>query len=287
MAQIWQELRLCLGDLTDGIVKIKRVSGMNRNLHVDMWVCKDLGWSLLSTIRDRTKIRMEGWGTLAAIASRDEASSRSARVQGWRLALWQPWRERRMKPSKPQPDGPLRRRPPLPVGTYNINGFWSKMVEIGELLDEEAMAVLALQETLVTARHYPIHMNGYRSYASHAKEDFRGIAMLVSNKLASYEVPHGLHWMIHVKVFGYAGLSDPVHFINVYFKSGGNHRRTHKEQLQMVKKIVAKIIERDNDSKVVVLGNLNEPEKQLTHHLSMHADSGKNYLFPAHFVGNR
>ncbi|KAH9024656.1 Endonuclease/exonuclease/phosphatase [Lactarius deliciosus] len=226
-----------------------------------MWVRKDLGWSLLSTIRDQTKIRMEGWGTLAAIASRDEASS-----SRWRLALWQPWRERRMKPSKPQPDGPLR--------TYNINGFWSKMVEIGELLDKEAMAVLALQETLVTARHYPIHMNGYRSYASHAKEDFRGIAMLVSNKLASYEVPHGLHWMIHVKVFGYAGLSDPVHFINVYLKSGGNHCRTRKEQLQVVKKIVAKIIERDNDSKVVVLGDLNEPEKQLTHHLSMHADSG-------------
>ncbi|KAH9158465.1 Endonuclease/exonuclease/phosphatase [Lactarius sanguifluus] len=211
---------------------------------------------------------------------------RSAHVQGWRLALWQPWREQQMKPSKPQPDGLLCHRPPLPVGTYNINGFWSKMVEIGELLDDEAMAVLALQETLVTARHYPIHMDGYRAYASHAKEDFRGIAMLVSNKLASYEVPHGLPWMIHVKVFGYAGLSDPVHFINVYLKSGGNHCRTCKEQLQVVKKIVAKIIERDNESKVVVMGDLNEPEKQLIHHLSMHAESGKNYLFPAHFVGN-
>ncbi|KAH9051480.1 Endonuclease/exonuclease/phosphatase, partial [Lactarius vividus] len=293
-AQIWHELRLCLGNMADGIVKIKRVSGINQNLHVDMWVRKDLGFSLLSTIRNRTKIHMEGWGTLAMSAvmstestlmPRDEGCS--AHVQGWRLALWQSWRERRTKPSKPQPDGLLHRRPPLLVGTYNINGFWAKMVEVGELLDEEAMAVLALQETLVTARHYPIHMSGYRSYVPHAKEDFRGIAMLVSNKLASYEVPHGLHWMIHVKVFGYAGLLDPVHFINVYLKSGGNHHRTRKEQLQVVKKIVAKIIECDSKSKVVVMGDLNEPEKQLVHHLSINAESGKNYLFPAHFVGSR
>ncbi|KAH9032706.1 Endonuclease/exonuclease/phosphatase, partial [Lactarius pseudohatsudake] len=290
-AQIWHELRLCLGDMADGI-KIKHVSGINRNPHADMWVRKDLGWSLLSTICDRTKIHMEGWGsstndkeTESAPTPRDE--DRSTRVQGWRLALWQPWRERRMKPSKPQPDGPVRRRPPLPVGTYNINGFWSKIMEIGELLDNEAMAVLVIQETLVTARHYPIHMNGYRSFTSHAQEDFRGIAMLVSNRLASYEVPHGLHWMIHVKVFGYAGLSDPVHFINVYLKSGGNHRRTRKEQLQVVKKIVAKIIERDNESKVVVMGDLNEPEKQLVHHLNMNVEHGKNYLIPAHYVGSR
>ena len=306
-AQIWHELRACLGGMSDAIVKIKRVSGLNRHPHADLWVHKSLGSAFLSTIRARTKIRMTDWGTLAAAVYREEEAGshgsvidqedestppprddgRSVRVQGWRLALWQPWRERRMIPSKPELEGPLRRRPPLTVGTYNSNGFWSKIVEIGELLDEEAMAVLALQETLVSDRHYPLHMQGYRSYTSNAKEDFRGIATLVSNELSSFEVPHGLHWMIHVKVFGYAGLSSPVHFLNVYLKSGGNHRRTRKQQLQVVKKIVAKIIERDGASKVVVLGDLNEPEKQLLHHLNMHEGNSRNYLFPAHFVGNR
>ncbi|KAI9453802.1 Endonuclease/exonuclease/phosphatase, partial [Lactarius psammicola] len=293
-AQIWHELRACLGNMADSIVKIKRVSGLNRHPHADVWVRKSLGSAFLSTIRARTKIRMEDWASQSNLTDEEDESTsfprddgRSARVQGWRLALWQPWRERRMKPSKPESDRPLRRRPPLAVGTYNSNGFWSKVVEIGELLDEESMAVLALQETLVSARHYPIHMNGYRCFASNAKEDFRGIAMLVNNELAAYEVPHGLHWLIHVKVFRYAGLSSPVHFINAYLKSGGNHRRTRTAQLQVVKNIVAKIIERDSDSKVVVMGDLNEPEKQLLHHLNIHEGSRKNYLFPAHFVGNR
>ena len=82
--------------------------------------------------------------------------------------------------------------------------------------------------------------------------------MLVTNRLASYEVPHELHWLIHVKTFNYAGLSGPTHFINVYLKSGGNHHQTRKEQLQVVKCIVAKIFERDchePEQDFVTIGN--------------------------------
>jgi len=92
-------------------------------------------------------------------------------------------------------------------------------------LIEEKVAVLALQETLVGRAHYPIQMSGYRVYQSAAEEDFRGTAVLIDEKLASYEVPHGLNWLIHVKVFGYAGWSGPTHVLGVYLKSGGNHRR--------------------------------------------------------------
>ncbi|KAF8258018.1 hypothetical protein EI94DRAFT_1542645, partial [Lactarius quietus] len=176
----------------------------------------------------------------------------------WQLALWQPWWERRLKPTKPQLERPLRRLP-TSIVTYNSNGFWSKQVEIDELLVEENVAVLALQETLVSARHYPVHMHGYRAYVSNAKEDFRGIALLVDNRYASYEVPHGVHWLLHVKVFNYVGLEGLIHIINVYLKSGGNHRSTCREQLMVVKGIVAKIIECDADSRVVVLGDMNEP----------------------------
>jgi hypothetical protein len=305
--QIWEELRACLGDLSEGIVKLKRVSGLNRNPHADLWVRKDAGSSLLSCIRDRTRVRMADWGSLATTACRSKEvvtshldvkedgymstlsprdEGHSVRVQGWRLALWRPWRERRMKPSKPQPIRLLRGSLPTSIATYNANGYWSKVVEIGELLDKEYLTVLVLQETLVCTRHYPLQMQGYRAYVSHAKEDFRGIAMLVANRLASYEVPHGLHWLIHVKVFNYAGLKGPTHFINVYLKSGGNHRCTRREQLTVVKNIVAKILERDGDSKVVVLGDMNEPEKQIMHHLNTVGDR-RNYLAPACFVGSR
>jgi exonuclease III len=302
--EIWHEMRMCLGHILNSIVKIKRVSGLNRNPHADLWVRKDQGSSLLSLIRERTKIRMKDWGSLhsnarryfegsplsrettqdgeeSPQAPRDEG--RSSRVMQWRLALWQPWRERRMKPAKPQPIRPLR-RPPTSIVTFNVNGFHSKKVEIDDLLGDEDVAVLALQETLVTARHYPVHMPGYRAYTSNAKEDFRGIAVLVDNRYASYEVPHGVHWMLHVKVFNYAGLTGPIHFINVYLKSGGNHRRTRRDQLTVVKGIVAKILERDGNSKVVVLGDMNEPDKALVHHLNV-VGNMRNHLFPAHFVG--
>jgi hypothetical protein len=309
--QIWQELQACLGELADGIAKVKHVSGLNRNPHADVWVQKDVGSSLLSCICDRTRVCMVDWGSLATTARRskevvlpnsdvkqeeqtEEMLPRtlpprdegcSACVQGWRLALWQPWRERRTKPPQPQPHKLLLGCLPTSVVTYNANGYLSKVVEIEELLDEESVAVLALQETLVTVRHYPLQMQGYRAYTLPAKEDFCGIAMLVTNKLASYEVPHGLQWLIHVKVFNYTGLQGPIHFINVYLKSGGNHRQTRKEQLMVVKNIVAKILEKDSDRRVVVLGDMNEPEKQLIHHLSVVRDR-PNHLVPARLVGS-
>ena len=123
-----------------------------------------------------------------------------------------------MEPAKLTPPQMLQKNLTA-VATWNINGFWSKSNEVKDLLVMEKVAVLALQETLVGRTHYPIQMGGYRVYQSAVEEEFRGIAMLVDKRLASYEVPHGLNWMIHVKVFGYAGWSGPMHFFGVYLKS--------------------------------------------------------------------
>jgi hypothetical protein len=51
----------------------------------------------------------------------------------------------------------------------------------------------------------------------------------------------------------------------------------------VVKNIVAKILEHDGNAKMVVLGDMNEPEKQIVHHLNTVRDK-RNYLIPAHFV---
>jgi hypothetical protein len=48
----------------------------------------------------------------------------------------------------------------------------------------------------------------------------------------------------------------------------------------VVKNIVAKILEKDRDSRVVVLGDMNEPKKQLVHHLNVVGDR-HNHLVPA------
>ena len=84
------------------------------------------------------------------------------------------------------------------------------------------MAVLGLQETLAKKSHYIPKLQGYRCYMSPAEEGFREIAMFVDKRLASYEVPHGLKWLIHVKCFSYMGWQGPTHFFNIYLESSGN-----------------------------------------------------------------
>ncbi|KAI0289323.1 Endonuclease/exonuclease/phosphatase, partial [Multifurca ochricompacta] len=294
--QIWAELRHCLGNLSNSIVKIKRVTRLNRNPHADMWVRKDAGSSLVSVIRRQTRTRMAGFGEVAREACSEELSGEagmpaapssemlSTKVRHWRVALWQPWRERRMKRATlPQPI--LQRPQNRAIATWNINGFWSKLGFIQNFTVAEHVAILALQETLVSSWHYPVQLDGYRCYTSNAEEDFRGIALLVDNRLGSYEVPHGLSWLIHVKVFGYAGWSGPTHFFNVYLKSGGNHRSTRRVQLAALKDIINKVIERKGDSRIAVLGDFNEPVDKLAFHL----DQGNtlNVLSPAHMKGSR
>ena len=124
------------------------------------------------------------------------------------------------------------------ICTWNINGFWSKVQEVYNLVDKEKIVVIGLQETLARHNHYVPKLEGYRSYTSPAKEDFRGIATFINEKLASYEVPHGLRWLIHVKVFGYMGWQGPTHFLNIYLKSGGNYRKERSAALTEVKNIV-------------------------------------------------
>ena len=108
--------------------------------------------------------------------------------------------------------------------------------------------------------------------------------MLVDQSLASYEVPHGLRWLIHVKVFGYAGWSGPTHFINVYLKSGGNFRRSRGECLKTVKGIVHRILVRTPDARFVVLGDFNEDSDKVMKHLNTTEET--NDLTPAFIVGS-
>ena len=48
------ELHASLGDMGQVIAKINKVSGVNRNPHMDMWVQKDLAAALLSVICQQT-----------------------------------------------------------------------------------------------------------------------------------------------------------------------------------------------------------------------------------------
>jgi exonuclease III len=115
------------------------------------------------------------------------------------------------------------------VLTLNVNGFHSKKIQIAELLENERVAVCAIQETLVSATQYPPVLAGYNSYMVPWQEGFRGMAVLVDDRLASYEIPHGkeqlkgYRFLLHVKVSGLSALR-PIHFIGCYLPSGGSYR---------------------------------------------------------------
>jgi exonuclease III len=276
--QIWTELRASLGELARSIVKVKRVSGLNRKPHADLWVRKDSGAALVDVIRRQTRTRLWNVSKIVTEAERLHRTTfpsldrrgpelRKSEVLQWRIALWQPWRERRMEPARNNPPI-VRKSLPTGLATWNINGFWSKKVQVVDLLYKERVAVLAIQETLVSKGHYPISLDGYRCYSVTAEEGFRGTAILVNNGYASYEVPHGLRWLTHVKVFGYAGESGPTHFIGVYLKSGGNYRLERREAFTTIAKLTSDILNRKAGSRVIVLGDLNmtrnEVHKSLT-----------------------
>lgn len=293
VTQVWTELRATLGELARSIVQIKRVSSLNRNPHMDMWVRKDTGAALVNVICEQTRTRLWSMsrvvtearrqnGTVFAALRRAGDEERFATVTHWRVALWQPWRERRNTPAR-EPSTKLSSNL-MSVATWNINGFWSKRIEVENFMSEQKIAVLALQETLVKASHYTVQADRYKAYQTNAEEDFRGCAMLIDQTLASYEVTHGLNWLIHVKVFGFAGWSGPTHFINVYLKSGGNFRRSRGECLNTVKRIVHRTLMRTSDARFVVLGDFNKERDKVMKHLNVTEET--NDLTPAFIVGS-
>ena len=294
--EIWTELTASLGELARSIVKVKRVSGPNRNPHADLWVRKDSGTALVDVVRRQTRTRLWDYSRIVTELERKQVTMfvalrrrgdehRSPKVTNWRITFWSSWRERRFEP--PAKDLPKNNepRPNLTnLATWNINGFWSKQIQVEDFLQREMIAAVYLQETLVKDIHYPARMSGYRCYQRAAEEDFRGTAMLVDNRLASYEVTHGLSWMTHVKVFGYAGVSGPTHLIGVYFKSGGNHRTTRLDAVREVVKVVTGIANKNPEDRVVVMGDFNINRKGIEYYLEkVHA---LNVLDIAFIVGS-
>jgi len=100
----------CLGDLARSIIKVKRVSGLNRNPHADVWVRRDTGAALVAVIRSQTRTQLWKFITVVTEVQRRQGNTfntanwggdeqRFAAVTHWRLAIWQLWRERRMTPA--------------------------------------------------------------------------------------------------------------------------------------------------------------------------------------------
>jgi exonuclease III len=119
----------------------------------------------------------------------------------------------------------------IKLASLNVNGLPSKREQVAEFIEKECITVCALQETLVSAKQYPVHVPGFRTYARNWQDGFRGQAVLVHSSLPSYEVPHvkekfpGYEHLLHVKVAHVSGLEGPsrsLHFVGVYFPLEGS-----------------------------------------------------------------
>lgn len=175
--EIWTELTASLGELARSIVKVKRVSGPNRNPHADLWVQKDSGTALVDVVRRQTRTRLWDYSHIVTELERKQATMfvalrrrgderRSPKVTNWRITFWSSWRERRFEPpAKDLPENNEPRPNLTNLATWNINGFWSKQIQVEDFLQREMIAAVYLQETLVKDTHYPVRMSGYLSPA--------------------------------------------------------------------------------------------------------------------------
>lgn len=116
--------------------------------------------------------------------------------------------------------------------------------------------------------HYTVYLDCYKVYQISEKEDFCRCTMLINQLLVFYEVPHGLNWLIHMKVFKYVGHSSLTHFLDVYLKSGGNFRCSRGDCLNVVKGIIHRALMHAPDACFVVLGDFNKESNKVMKHLT-------------------
>lgn len=227
-----------------------------------MWVSQDIANGLRRTITSMTRKRTPKFVRAVRELAEEEVRFRCRPLSLWRIDMWKSWRDRNTTASAPViaiPKTQWRDR----IATLNVNGLLRKKFDVTAMLEKEQIGICALQETLISARAFPVHVQGYTSYVQHWGEGFRGQAILVKNHLSSYEVGREPKLYIHIKVSGLSGIKQPVHVIAVYLPSGGWHRG---ERTQLITKILAlnrKILTETPGAPVIFLGDWNEEPKTL------------------------
>ena len=262
--EAWRELHSILPWSTyRDIVKLQRVTFANSPPRIDMWVRGDLGASLVRHLREMTRERTPSF-IRSLKASGASKNYRSVATSGWRMAIWRSWRDRHDAVERPvRKNDELAKPLGCRLATLNVNGFPSKRAQVAEFLREERITVVTLQETLVSAAQYPVHIPGFNTFARPWQEGFRGLAILVDNRFSAYEVPHererveGYQYLLHVKVSGISGLLQPLHFVGVYLPSGGSMRSARTSGLRAITHLSDEVLRNEHGATFVAMGDLN------------------------------
>ena len=116
--------------------------------------------------------------------------------------------------------------PQLKVGTYNINSLCSKRQELRSLVAEVQWDVFGVQETLLSAADWQLHIPGYSclTVMGERTASKRGLVVAVSNKYSCTTVGRASPYWLFVRVYG-ATLRQPFIFGTVYVPNRLERRR--------------------------------------------------------------
>jgi len=248
-------------EAVNSIVAMKAVSHKQRLPRIDLWVKSELGNALKRLIREKSKLRTPYLLKLLREQGLVESPAWGAVLSRWRLAIYKPYFDKSRVDKRQRV---VERQWGNSLISVNVNGFAKKRAQIEELIRREGGLVVALQETLVATRHYPVRVEGFRTFSKPWEKEFRGQAVLIDNRLSAYEIPHvdDKH-ILYVKVSGIPNCEKPIHVLSVYMPSGGNFRRERTRLFKAMGQLVDKILGDDNNATIVGMGDFNTDEETL------------------------
>ncbi|KAF9642292.1 DNase I-like protein, partial [Thelephora ganbajun] len=250
------------------IVSIRAVRHKGSLPRLEMTVTTELGDTLKRLIRRQTSKRTPYLMRMLRKEGLTQSDTRcNEAMSKWRVMAYRPYMDR-VRVDDPN----ISSKPAWPLGdgllSLNVNGFDKKKSQVENLIRTERPMIVALQETLVAERHYPVVVKGYRTFAKPWQKGFRGQAVLVDNRLSSYELPHeDSKHLLHVKVSGGPNAMGPMHVFGVYLPSGGNFRKERTRLVAKLGSLVDEILKADSNAVIIGLGDFNVERDELNRKL--------------------
>jgi exonuclease III len=191
---------------------------------------------------------------------------------GWHVRAHRAWRDRR---EGQRHDRVIRnitdkhpREADVRIASLNIASVSGKREELGYMMREERIDILALQETRVGVSQWRIRVPGYQNFFSLASDDRasnglasargkepgrNGMALLVNQDITAYEVGKESGYWIFIRISGGPLLH---HYIigNIYRP---HDKEVAKEMMEGVKKQVSNLRNRFPDDPIIIAGDWN------------------------------
>lgn len=162
----------------------------------------------------------------------------------------------------------------LRMASWNIFGAKTKLGELEYWVREEKLHVVALQETLRSAKRFRITLPGYRVFESailwdrNAKQPGkRGLALMVSSALTCHSVGEPSAYCVFARVYG-PMLAAPWVVGSVYIPNAGDGR---KKAYKQIRKTISNLREKyGSNVRITMMGDWNAEahvvEGLLLHH---------------------